>query len=405
MNIRKKTLLGLSDSAQIMTGYATIFMNILNRLTDEGWDCYHMGHNVPTQPVKNLEFEDGHKINYHILGASTQPYCRDLILPRIQKYQPDVFMVLLDTFMLYPWFMEMNFAPAKSIFYFPSDGGGGMPLGCENILKHVSCPVAMSKFAQRQVKELYNIDAEYIPHAIDHNLYYPLPKEDKEKIKREFIVKTCDGSLVQGALTNKFVVGCVARNQGRKMLDRQVKAFAQFAKDKPDVIMYFHSDSRDAAAVFDIVNLVARYGIQNKVVFANMNFFEGIPYTEMNKVYNIMDIFFLSTSGEGFGIPTVEAMACKIPPVVTDYTTTQELLVEDGVCGLPVKCQTEITGSWNVERGIMDIDDAVVQLNKLYYDRDLIEKLGSEGRKKVLAHYTWDNVMLQWRNLLNKLTE
>ncbi len=49
-----------------------------------------------------------------------------------------------------------------------------------------------------------------------------------------------------------------------------------------------------------------------------------------------MDIFLLTTSGEGFGIPTIEALACEVPCVITDFTTTYELLMDDGQCGIPV---------------------------------------------------------------------
>ena len=118
-----------------------------------------------------------------------------------------------------------------------------------------------------------------------------------------------------------------------------------------------------------------------------------------------MDCFFLSTSGEGFGIPTIEAMACEVPVVVTDYTTTQELVMDNGQCGLPVKICGELTGSWCVERAIMDVEDGAKQLTKLYNDRELCKKLGKVGREKVLKYYTWDVVHPMWDRLIARMTE
>ena len=46
----------------------------------------------------------------------------------------------------------------------------------------------------------------------------------------------------------------------------------------------------------------------------------------MANLYNCMDVFVLPTAGEGFGIPTVEAMACGVPICVTNYTTGYELI-------------------------------------------------------------------------------
>jgi len=390
-------ILWLSDSPLTVTGYATISWNICNKLAEAGHNVWYIGHNYIGQPIPP-PIKLGEKGNETILkftvhGGSPHPYAQDLIMPLIKKYNIDVFGILLDTFMTYPWLLNLDFAPAKSIFYYPSDGGGGLPLGCENILKKVNCPVAMARYGQRQVKELYGMDTKYIPHAIDTNIYYPLSKEEKEKCKEKF------------GLQGKFVVGVVQRNQGRKMPDRMIKSFAEFCKDKPDAMLFLHTDPRDVASPFDLINLITRYKLNNRVVFSGMSFYNGFDYKQMNEVYGAMDVFFLTTSGEGFGIPTIEAAACGIPSVVTDYTTTAELLIEDGQCGLPVKLASELTGSWNVERAIMDDNHAVECLNELYYKPELREQFGKVGIEKVNKLYTWENVGKQWCDLVEELVK
>ena len=189
------------------------------------------------------------------------------------------------------------------------------------------------------------------------------------------------------------------------MPDRMLKAFALFAKQHEDVILFLHTDPYDNAAVFDTVEMIKRLGIENRVIFSGMKFFKGFDYKKMNEVYNLMDVFFLSTSGEGFGVPTIEAMACEVPCVVTDYTTTKELLIDDGVCGIPVPIQTELTGNWNVERGCIDIDKASQSLNMLYENKILREQMGKVGKEKVLKNYSWNVVVPQWDILIKKITE
>ena len=61
---------------------------------------------------------EGIGFNFTLYGQGTQPYCRDLIMPKIKEIKPNFFSVLLDTFMLYPWAMELDYSPAKSLFYF-----------------------------------------------------------------------------------------------------------------------------------------------------------------------------------------------------------------------------------------------------------------------------------------------
>jgi len=392
MDVEKMRILWLSDSPMTVTGYATISWNICNKLAEAGHEVYFIGHNYIGQTIpKGLVLQDGTKFNFTILGGSPQAYAQNLLMPYIKKYNIDVFGILLDTFMTYPWLLNFDFSPAKSIFYYPSDGGGGMPLGCENILKKVNCPVAMARFGMRQVKELYGMDTKYIPHAIDTKIYYPLSKEEKEQCKIKF------------GLQGKYVVGVVARNQGRKMLDRTIKSFSLFCKDKPDAVLFMHTDPYDVAAPFDMMNLINRYKLNNRVIFSGMSFFNGFDYKKMNEVYNAMDCFLLTTSGEGFGVPILEAHACGIPTIATDYTTTQELLIEDGQCGLPVKLASELTGSWNVERAIMDDNHCVECLNNLYFNKELREQFGNTGIEKVNKLYSWENVGKQWCSLIEEL--
>ncbi len=387
-------ILWLSDSPLTCTGYATISWNILNYLAEQGHECHYLGHNYIGQQIPpGLKFRDGTEYKFTLHGGSTKPYAQDILTQKIRQLKPDVFGILLDTFMLYPWFLNLDTAPAKTIMYFPSDGGGGLPLGCENILKKINCPVAMSKFGQKQVDDVHGLKTNYIPHAINTDDYFPFSKDEKIKLRKNW------------NLTDKFVVGCVSRNQGRKMLDRMIKAFSIFAKKHSDAILFMHTDPYDVAAPFDLVSLIKRYNLQNRVLFTGMRFFEGFEYKKMNEVYNLMDVFFLSTSGEGFGIPTIEAMACEVPPIITDYTTTQELIMENGQCGISAELSTELTGSWNVERGVMDIYKAVEALETLYNDKELRKKYGKVGREKVLKYYDWNIIGKQWDDLIRRLAE
>jgi len=399
----RKKLCWLSDSPLTCTGYGTITRNVLNGLS-KNYDCIAYAHNYVGQPLPpGLTLADGTKLDFWLYGNGREQYNKDVLQARVQKHKPHYFGILLDTFMLYPWLLDLNFSPAKTFFYFPSDGGGGLPQGCDQILKYVTRAVAMSKFAQKQAKEVHGLDTHYIPHAIDTALYHPVGPEEKELIRQNMTVKTVAGTKVTGALAGRFVVGTVARNQGRKMLDRTVKAFAEFCKDKPEAVLYMHCDPFDGAAIFDIRFLISRHNLQNRVFFSDIRYFEGLDYKDMCKVYNAMDIFLLTTSGEGFGIPIIEALGCQIPVVATEYTTTKELLLDDGVCGLPVPAIAEITGSWVVERAIMNIKACVAALNKLYKEPETREHLGKTGRNKVLRNYSWEIVVPMWEKFLREL--
>ena len=382
-------ILHLSDSPFTNTGFSTVSLEVLNRLNKLGYECHFMAHNYIGQdlPPNPSMLKDKTPFNFTLYGNGRQPYSQDLIMPRIRDLKPDFFGVLLDTFMVYPWFTQLDFAPALSYFYFPSDGGGGLPDGCEAILKKVNIPIAMSRFAQQQAKEVHGLTTNYIPHGVNTKNFFKLDDEKKIEIRKKW------------KLEGKFIIGTVARNQPRKMLDRMIRTAAQICKKYNDVMFFVHCDPFDPAAGYNIVKIIERFNLQNRFIFSGVKYHSGFSYEQMNEVYNLMDIFLLTTSGEGFGIPIIEAMSCEVPVVVTNYTTTQELVIDNGKCGEVVDLLGEVTGSWAVDRGIMDENDGTKKIEILYKDQGLRIKYGKMGRKKVEKLYGWDVVVAQWDSL------
>ena len=130
-------------------------------------------------------------------------------------------------------------------------------------------------------------------------------------------------------------------------------------------------------------------------------------------------VFLLTTSGEGFGIPILEAQACKVPVLATNYTTTKELVIDSNAgIGINLVGTTEdenpavhgteiidgtITGSWAVERGICSIKDGVEKLDYLYKNPNKRKEFGRNGRLNVLENYADNKIGKQWIELVEKL--
>ena len=380
----------LSDGPYLQTGYSTISRKLLNYLHEYNWKSHYLSHTAQHQPMQpGITLEDGEKMNFWVHGNGIAPYAQDIIIPKIRELKTPIFGILLDTFMCYPWLLNLDLSPAKSLFYFPSDGGD-FPSGCENVLRKMDKCVAMSLYGQQQVKKLFNIDAEYIPHAVEPDIYKPLSDEERLNIKKSM------------GLAGKFVIGTVARNQGRKMLDRMITSFALVAKEMPEAVLLLHTDKQDPAGYFNFDYIINKYGLQNRVFFTGMRYFKGFNYKDMNNLYNAFDVFFLCTTGEGFGIPTIEAMSAGIPVLVTDYTTTEELVTRHK-SGEAIKVNDEILGNWHVWRAIMDVKDAAQKLLKLRNNPLLRKEYGLNGRSAVLKEYNWPVVAKQWDTLLTKM--
>ena len=288
----KIKLMWHSDSVLASTGFATVSFDVLSRLHNTGkYDIRDICWNTSFEDkLEHVKFSDGREINYTLLSGGRQQYAIDKIPLYLAEHRPDLFCTLLDTFMIQPHLGALNFAPAKTAFYYPSDGEY-FPDHCDQVLRKYDVPIAMSKFARDQVADIYGIHSEYIPHGVNNQHYYPFKDEDKAKAKMSF-----------GIPPDKKVFGAVFRNQPRKMPAEKFKAFGKFARDKDDVVMLVHSDPQDVAAHVDLKALVQRYGIAHKVYWTGMTFFNAFPLERMKQVYNAMDFYISSTSGEGWGL-------------------------------------------------------------------------------------------------------
>lgn len=400
----------LSDSPTLCTGYRNQATQLCRHLEKQGHEIFYMANGYVGSDIENIKLKGGEEFDYNIYGhGHSDQYFNQTMSRRLKELNIDRFIILLDTFMLYPWFLNIDTSPAKTFFWFPSDGGGGLPKGCEAILKKIDQPVAMAEFGQKQVKDYHNLDVAHIPHGLDSKSFYPLEKEARDGLRKKW------------GLENKFVVGVVARNQPRKNLDRTIKTFKLVADQIPEAILFLHLDPNDPAQpMWKIPELVRKYNLENRVIYTGMSAFNGFPQSEMNNVYNVMDCFFLSTSGEGFGVPIIEAMSCKIPVVATDYTTTPELVINNNA-GLGIKLagveqldmfsldskdydiksfNGTMTGSWEVERGLCDIEHGAKQIKFIHDNPDKAKSMGECGRKAILEKYDFEVVGKQWEEIL-----
>ena len=408
----------LSDSPFITTGYSDQAKKLTNYLIECGHEVHWLANGHIGKTIDYAKMEDGTEIKCKVYGRLNHQYFADMISDHLKKTNSDIFFIILDTFMLHGdpnnpnngWFLKIDHSPAKAIFWYPSDGGGGMPKGCDLILKKCDLSIAYSKFAQKQVKDYYNLDTEYIPLGTEPERFYRLPDEQRNAIR------------VKWNLADKFVVGVVARNQPRKFLDRTIKAFRFLADKVPNAVLLLHTDPNDQAAPWKMSSLIKRYNLENRVLFTGMNAMNSFDWNQMNEVYNAMDCFFLSTSGEGWGIPLVEAMSCKVPVVATNYTTIQEIVV-DNKSGFGVKLagveemnQFEkgtkeydiessngtLTGSWEVERGFCDVQDAAEKMAYIANNPEKAKEMGENGRKAVIEKYNQKIVNKQWEETMLK---
>lgn len=175
-------------------------------------------------------------------------------------------------------------------------------------------PVAMSRPGQFALQEF---DPLYVPHAIDTKQLLPLGRE----LARKRL----------GIPQDAFLIGMVAANKGnpsRKSFVPVLEAFAEVRARHENAILYLHTDIvgewtggvplPQVMEALDLPEASIKFADQYRIRY------EPVPTRLMALLYSAMDVLANPSTGEGFGIPILEALACGTPVVGCDFTAMRE---------------------------------------------------------------------------------
>jgi glycosyltransferase involved in cell wall biosynthesis len=151
-----------------------------------------------------------------------------------------------------------------------------------------------------------------------------------------------------------------------KGADTLITALPQVLRSVPNAILVLVGDGGDRAR---LEQLAGEYGVADRT-----RFLHGLTYEELFACYAHCDVFALPSSGEGFGLVFLEAMAHGKPVIGGAHGGIPDV-VEDGVTGLLVP------------HG--DIDSLSQALESLLTDQALAREMGTRGRERVQATYTF----------------
>lgn len=161
-----------------------------------------------------------------------------------------------------------------------------------------------------------------VPYAIDTKNFSVLPADERAELRKGFIA--------ENDINKKFVIGIVGRNQWRKDYYHAMEIFSKFHRKHPDSFLYIHAKAVETAHDGgNLLELADRFGLKYGVDFVvppNLEPGKGVERQHMNKVYNLLDVHLSATTGEGLGMPMVEAMLAGVVNVVPDNTTMPELM-------------------------------------------------------------------------------
>ncbi|HEV2494491.1 MAG TPA: glycosyltransferase [Terriglobia bacterium] len=383
-------VLWISDSPDTPSGFGNV-----TRFVCEG--LARRGHSLS---ILGWQTHDIHDWNGCKVYPAGQTLGSQALFPFLVRNRPEIVIALGDVWWL-PYFSaphvrrQMELTDTPWALYFPIDGdieGERLPAGWVELLREVDVPIAMSCYGERVVRQC-GVSCHVIPHGVDLDVFCPPP--DREAAK-----------AVIGA-QGKFLVLSDSRNQPRKMLPRLLEIFARFSAIRPDTLLHLHTDPEDEFTQsgiysYDVRADVRHLGIESKVRFTpglSMKRGGGIPLQQLAAYYQAADVHLLASTGEGFGLPTLQAAAAGAVPMAGDYSASRELVEGHGE-SIAIAEWSE--NEFGIRRGLIDIDDAVRKLAMFYDHRELLRERSARSREFALS-YGWDKVIDQWDALLGSI--
>lgn len=235
-----------------------------------------------------------------------------------------------------------------------------------------------------------------VPHGIDEGKFYPM---DRNEARRALRIPE-----------DKFIVLNANRNQPRKQIDLTIKAFAEFAFDKPNTLLYLHMSEKDLGwdirAIFDAEMRRRNIEPNNRLVMTTSNIdYTNAPSDELlNKIYNACDVGINTANGEGWGLVPFEHASCRKPLVLPNHTSFSEIWRSSAL--LADIAAWVYDKDLSVERGIVDIKDMAAMLTKLYEDKGFYDDV-AESCYKVTQNpaYRWDRISEAFNKAVEELSK
>lgn len=175
-------------------------------------------------------------------------------------------------------------------------------------LRRSRAVIVLSEQSHQEVRTFGSIRAPIvkIPGAVDLARF--MPAEDPYAVRKSL-----------GLPSDRSLLLSVRRLTPRMGLDHLVEAMPAIIARRPDVLLLIGGKGPEQAA---LARLIAQRGLE-----AHVRLLGFIPDDRLPLYYQAADVFVLPTVAlEGFGLVTIESLACGVPVIGTPIGATPEIL-------------------------------------------------------------------------------
>lgn len=300
-------ILTLSDDG-VASGFGRIAMHLNTALTRRGYSI--MAASIQYDGLLPPQYE-GRPLPYWVAALAGKNWLEETAR-LIGVYNPDIVLVIQDA----PYAHHLRHAPVDwsrhgFIAITPVDGLPILPDWIDTI-KKADAALTISEFGVKAFRDA-GVNVGLCRPGIDPDVFYRLPDAERLALRQRLNIAP-----------DAFVMGMMAQNQGRKDIPDTLRAFFEFAKDKPTARLLLDMDAVSPAG-WNIPAMCQQFSWDaNKLIFRIDAQRAGLLH--LRERYNLLDVHSVLSHREGFGLPLLESMACGVATMALDWCSGTEIV-------------------------------------------------------------------------------
>jgi len=389
--MKKIKILTLSDHPFSPSGVGTQTKYIIEGMLATGkYQFISFGGALKHQdyrPVKTNEWGDDWVV-YPVDGYGTPEMIRSIL----RSEKPDILWFMTDPrFFGWLWQIENEIRPNVPMVYYHVWDNYPYPTFNRKFYLSNDHIATISKLTDDIVATVTpEVARTYVPHAVDTSIFKRLPEEEITKFKKEQLKIEDD----------RFVFFWNNRNARRKQSGSILWWFAEFlkkvGKDKATLVM--HTDPKDMNGQ-DLIAIMENTGLTNREVLLSQ---QKIPPQNLAFFYNAADATINISDAEGFGLATLESLACETPIIVTKTGGLQEQVRNgESLYGIEIiPASMAVIGSQEVPFIYEDRISQEQFVGALETFTSIPKQqrrlIGQQGRQHVIENFNFENFIARW---------
>lgn len=430
----KKKILFHSNYCKAFTGFGKNAKNVLKYLFSTGkyeiieaangyqksnkslelmpWTC------IGTLPDSRQRIKE---LNKDPNLARSASYGSETIDELIKEYKPDIYIGVEDIWAFEKYWERKWWNKINCMIWTTLDSEPLLPLAID-AAKHINHYYSWASFAEREMHKLGHNNFKTLHGMVDPSNFFKIKDHN---LRKKYKIDS-----------NAFIIGFVFRNQLRKSVPNLLDGFSKFKKENPKsnakLLLHTHwSEGWDIVRLIkekniDAFDVLTTYYCKNCGQYEIKPFFgqeqdcrfcgkeksqnttnvnHGVSDSQLNEIYNLMDVYCHPFTSGGQELPIQEAKLCELITLVTNYSCGEEHCSNQSG-GFPLEWSEYREPGTQFIKASTNPSSICKQLTKVYnMSTSKRAKLGRKSRKFIIDNYSIDVIGEKLEKIIDSMPE